>query len=140
MNGQEILESFMPSEFPLESFELVKIEKIKNTIWSLESQLLYPHRLFYYFEEKDILPKWYEKKQLLSKGFTEYKHIYDLPLRNNFLCVMIKRRRWLFKETGKVISSNFEITETWTKNSKDLAFFLNWPMTDFCWTVNNFQI
>lgn len=67
MNGQEILESFMPSEFPLESFELVKIEKVKNTIWSLESQLLYPHRLFYYFEEKDILPKWYEKNSYFPR-------------------------------------------------------------------------
>lgn len=149
MEAIEILKSFMPSDFPLENYKLIKIEKIKNNIWSEESKILYPNRLFYYFEEKDIIPEWYLKKDLISNWFTEYKEIYDMPLRNNFLSVMIKRKRWLIKENKenlenlenlwnnknkenkKVISNDISIIENWTKNTKDLAFFLNSPLINF---------
>jgi len=56
METQIILESFMPEGFPLDRFELVKIEKIPTITGSPISQKLYPHTVSYYFEEKNILP------------------------------------------------------------------------------------
>jgi len=124
MESKEILESFMPSDFPLEKFDFVKIERNKNEKWWEIAQLLYPESLSYYFDELAIIPKWYDKTEVLSKGFTEYKSIFDLPLRNKIFKIKIRMRRWLVKATGKVISNELEIIEKWTKNTKELAFFL----------------
>ena len=130
MESEKILKSFMPSNFPLEKFELIKIEKKKNEEWWEDSKILYPESLNYYFEEKVNIPEWYEKSELGSKWFTEYKSISDLPLRNNFFKIKVRMRKWLVKATGKVISNNLEIQEEWTKNTKDLSFFLNAAITD----------
>jgi hypothetical protein len=125
MESKIILESFMPKGFPLDKFELVKIEKKLNDTWSPESQKMYPYSLSYYFEEKNIRPDWYKEWELLSKWFTEYKTIPDLPLRNNFFEIKVKVRRWLIKGTNKVFSNELKVTDNWTRNTKDLSFFLN---------------
>jgi len=124
MDLKEVLESFMPSWFPLDKFELVKIERKKNEKWWEICQLLYLESLLYYFDERINTPEWYNKSELLSHGFTEYKSTFDLPIRNKIFQIKIKTRRWLVKSTGKVISNELEIIEKWTKNTKDLAFFL----------------
>jgi len=123
MDSQIILDSFMPKDFPLDKFELVKIEKNLNESWSPESQKMYPHRLSYYFEEKNIIPDWYKEWEFLSKWFTEYKTISDLPLRNNFFEIKVRTRRWLIKATNKVFSNELKVIDKWTRNTKDLSFF-----------------
>jgi len=138
MESQIILESFMPEGFPLDRFELVKIEKIPTVTGSPISQKLYPHTVSYYFEEKNILPIWYKEWELLSKGFAEYKSISDLPIRANFFKIMIKTRRWLVKETNKVISHELIFVENQTKNTKELSFFLNSSMTRSFWIINSY--
>lgn len=130
MESKEILESFMPSDFPLEKFDFVKIERNKNEKWWEIAQLMYPESLSYYFDELINIPEWYDKSELLSKGFTEYKSIFDLPLRNKIFKIKTRMRRRLIKATGKVISNELEIIEKWTKNTKELAFFLNSTTTD----------
>jgi len=116
-----ILESFMPKGFPLDRFDLVKIEKKEND-WTNAD--VYPELLSYYFEEKNIAPEWYTLDQLKSKWFTEEKTISDLPLRNNFFSIKIKSRRWTEKATNKVIRSNIDIVEKWTRNTKELSCLL----------------
>jgi len=123
MDLKEVLESFIPSWFPLDKFELVKIERKKNDNWWEICQLLYPESLFYYFDELINIPEWYDKSELLSKGFTEYKSTFDLPIRNKIFQIKIRMRRWLVKATGKVIWNELEIIEKWTKNTIELAFF-----------------
>ena len=124
MESKEILESFMPSGFPLDKFDFVKIERNKNEKWWEIGQLLYPESLSYYFDEVVNMPEWYDKTELLSKGFTEYKSTFDLPIRNKIFQIKTRMRRWQVKATGKVISNELEIIEKWTKNTKELAFFL----------------
>ncbi len=124
MESKEILESFMPRQFPLDKFDFVKIVKNKNEKWWEVCQLLYPESLSYYFDELVNIPEWYNKYELLSNGFTEYKTIFDLPLRNKIFKIKVRKRRWEVKATGKVISNELEIIEKWTKNTKELAFFL----------------
>ena len=130
MESQEILKSFMPKDFPLEKFELKKIDKKKNKEWWEDGQILYPESLSYYFEEKANIPKWYTKTELKSKWFTEYKTISDLPLRNNFFKIKIRMRKWEVKETKAIIVNKLEIQEKWTKNTRELSFFLNTAMID----------
>ncbi len=117
--NKEILESFMPKGFPLDRFDLVRIEKKKNTWMNSD---VYPELLSYCFEEKNIAPEWYTLDQLISKWFTEEKTISDLPLRNNFFSIKIKSRRWT--EKAKVIRSNIDIVEKWTRNTKELSCLL----------------
>ena len=123
MESKEILESFMPSDFPLDKFDFVKIERNKNEKWWEIAQLLYSESLSYYFDETINIPEWYDKTELLSKGFTEYKSTFDLPIRNKIFKIKTRMRRWQVKTTGKVISNELEIIEKWTKNTKELAFF-----------------
>ena len=130
MNSKEILESFMPSQFPLDKFDFVKIERNKNEKWWEIAQLMYPESLSYYFDETVNILEWYEKSELRSKGFTEYKSTFDLPLRNKIFKIKTRMRKWLVKATGKVISNELKIIEKWTKNTKELAFFLNSTTTD----------
>ena len=130
MESKEILESFMPSQFPLDKFDFVKIERNINEKWWEIAQLMYPESLSYYFDEWVNIPGWYEKKELLSKGFTEYRSTFDLPLRNKIFKINTRMRRWLVKATGKVISNKLKIIEKWTKNTKELAFFLSSTTTD----------
>lgn len=130
MESKEILESFMPSQFPLDKFDFVKIERNKNEKWWEIAQLMYPESLSYYFDEWINIPEWYEKSELLSKGFTEYRSTFDLPLRNKIFKIKTRTRKWLVKATGKVISNELKIIEKWTKNTKELAFFLNSTTTN----------
>ena len=123
MQIENVLESFMPRQFPLDKFDFVKIERNKNEKWWEIGQLLYPESLSYYFDEIVNIPKWYEKWELLSNGFTEYRSTFDLPLRNKIFKINTRMRRWEIKATGKVISNELEIIEKWTKNTKELAFF-----------------
>ncbi|MDQ7009602.1 MAG: hypothetical protein Q9M94_04910 [Candidatus Gracilibacteria bacterium] len=123
MESKEILESFMPSQFPLDKFYFVKIERNKNDKGGEVAQLMYPESLSYYFDEVVNIPGGYEKSELLSKGFTEYKRTFDLPLRNKIFKIKTRMRKWLVKATGKVISNELKIIEKGTKNTKELAFF-----------------
>ncbi len=119
--SKEILESFMPKGFPLDRFDLVKIEKKENT-WTNSD--VYPELLSYHFKEKNMVPEWYRSDQLRSKWFTEEKTISDLPLRNNFFSIKIRSRRWIEKTTNKEIKTNINIVEKWTKNTKELSCLL----------------
>ena len=130
MESKDILESFMPSKFPLDKFDFIKIERNKNEKWWEIAQLMYPESLSYYFDEKVNIPEWHEKSELLSKGFTEYRDTFDLPLRNKIFKIKTRLRKWQVKATGKVISNELKIIEKWTKNTKELAFFLNSTMID----------
>ena len=85
---------------------------------------MYPESLSYYFDEIVNIPEWYKKSELLSKGFTGYRDTFDLPLRNKIFKIKTRVRKWLVKATGKVISNELKIIEKWTKNTKELAFFL----------------
>ncbi len=39
-------------------------------------------------------------------------------------------RKWEIKKTKKIISNKLEIQEKWTKNTKELAFFLSIATTN----------
>ncbi len=130
MENEKILESFMPRDFPLEKFELKEINKKKNEEWWEDVKILYPESLTYYFEEKVNIPEWYKKTDLKSKWFTEYKTISGLPLRNNIFKIKVRMRKWEIKKTKKIISNKLEIQEKWTKNTKELAFFLSTATTN----------
>lgn len=61
-----------------------------------------------------------------SKGFMSATHITDFPIRDHKVILILRRRRWLDKRTGKSFSFplNIDILAQGTRYSKEFAAFL----------------
>ena len=107
-------------------------EKIKDPL-----KLLLPEVIYDYFElvetvvsdndvhlfldERSIPPK---TEGYESKGFTEQSIIQDFPLRGRPVYLHIRRRKWLEKHTGKVITNSYDVTHLGTQITAEFAAFL----------------
>jgi len=81
--------------------------------------------IFYiYLEEKNELPKGYNKSDYQSKGFHKPKTIQDFPIRGKAVYLIIKRRRWRNKQTKKEIKSDYSFIAVGSKLTEELADFL----------------
>lgn len=58
------------------------------------------------FEEYNELPEGYSSDAYESKGFFS-KRIQDFPLRGKAVFIVLRRRRWRHKDTGKQITRDF---------------------------------
>jgi transposase len=59
-----------------------------------------------------------------SKGFTEQSIIQDFPLRGKPVYLHIRRRKWLEKSTGKVLTNSYDLTHLGTQITAEFAAFL----------------
>ncbi len=118
---ENVLYTMLPDWFPKDRLELKDFNVIESTDWD---KTLYPNTITLYFEEKDIPPSWYKRNEVKSKWFVDNITISDLPVRNNFLKLKIKRRRRTVIATGEIIKEEIDLTELGTKNTKELSFFL----------------
>lgn len=59
-----------------------------------------------------------------SKGFTEQSIIQDFPLRGKPVYLHIRRRKWLEKITGKVLTNSYDLTHLGTQITAEFAAFL----------------
>ena len=67
--------------------------------------------LHIYLEEKNLPPSEYKDQKLESKGFLPEIYIQDFPIRNQKVILCIKRRRWEVKDTGEIISRNWNVVQ-----------------------------
>jgi len=79
--------------------------------------------LHFYFDELNILPEEYLGEDMESKGFHQERVIKDFPLRDKSLYLHVRRRRWLNKTTGKVVSRDWTLVAEGTQYTDDFAFF-----------------
>ncbi len=93
-------------------FDLVKIERTTENI------------LLLHLDEKPIKPTGHTKKQLLSKGFDEPVRIQDFPIRDKTVYLRVRRRKRIDKTTGKVYTTNWNLTANGTSYTKEFAAFL----------------
>ena len=77
-----------------------------------------------YLDELNIPSEGFVKEKLSSKGFHPEAIIQDFPLRDKAMFLHVRRRRWLVKSTGKVISRNWDTVAKGTRLTKDFATFL----------------
>lgn len=107
-------------------------EKIEDPL-----KLLLPGAIYDYFElvhtevsdvdvhlfldEQHIPPK---RVGYESKGFTEQSIIQDFPLRGKPVFLHIRRRKWLEKSTGKVLTNSYDLTHLGTQITAEFADFL----------------
>lgn len=77
-----------------------------------------------YLEEKNLPPSEYKDQKLESKGFLPEIYIQDFPIRNQKVTLCIKRRRWEVRDTGQIISRDWNVVQQGTRMTKEFADFL----------------
>jgi hypothetical protein len=80
--------------------------------------------LHFYLDELNILPDAYVGVDMESKGFHQESVIKDFPLRDKSLYLHVRRRRWLNKSTGKVVSRDWHLVAEGTHYTQGFASFL----------------
>lgn len=80
----------------------------------------------YNFElrEKNLAPEGYKKEEIESKGFYQGGGITDFPLRGKRCQYRVMRRKWLVKDTGSIITRDWNIIAKGTRITNDFASFL----------------
>lgn len=77
-----------------------------------------------HLDEKNVFPPEHKDKSLVSNGFDEPIKIQDFPLRSKRVYLILRRRKWKDKYTGKIYSRSWDITAKGTSYSKEFAAFL----------------
>lgn len=111
-NAYETLIRLILPEGLLEYFELV------NVVQGTEGQLNI------YLEEKNLPPVGYEKSQLESKGYLPETAIQDFPIRGHKVALCIKRRRWEVKESGEIITRDWNLVRKGARMTTEFGLFL----------------
>ncbi len=81
-------------------------------------------QIHFYLEEKNVLPKEYEKQIARSKGFSSEITVEDFPLRGKTVLLHIKRRRWTLVDNGKIIKRDWNLVAKGTRITQEFASFL----------------
>lgn len=110
MEATELIKYLFPPEIT-QHFNIVQVEEDKED-------------LIIYLEEKNELPPGLDKADHESKGFGPPIKIQDFPLRDRPVFLMVRRRKWLQKSTGKIIKRNWDLTTEGTKYTKEFGVFL----------------
>ena len=111
MELESILQYLLPQEI-FQYFDFKEIKKDTNDT------------LLLYLDEKAIKPLEHEDKELISNGFDEPVRIQDFPIRDKAVYFVVRRRKWKDKETGKIYSTNWNLTANGTSYTKEFAAFL----------------
>jgi len=109
--AEQTLISLLLPEGILDYFELTQVEK--------EGKMLN-----IYLEEKNISPDGYSNKDLESKGFFPEVSIQDFPIRGQKVALCIKRRRWTVKQTGDIISRDWDLVRKGARMTTEFGLFL----------------
>ena len=110
MQELDLLQIFLPEELSI-FFEITKVNKTDSSYTI-------------YVSEKNEVPEQYKTNKLLSKGFYEEITIQDFPLRGKPCFLKVKRRRWLNKDTGNIVSRDWNLVAKGTRLTGDFATFL----------------
>ena len=114
METQELYEILIGNLFPREitdHFEIVHIESL-------------PQILVVHFEEKDEFHEAEEGHEYERNGFYEPARINDFPIRDRKVTLVVKRRRWIDRATGRSVGNRYDLTAEGTRHSKEFAAFL----------------
>ena len=110
-NTYETLVSLLLPQGILEFFELTNVIQL-------------PAGLNIYLEEKNIIPSEYKDQKLESKGFLPEISIQDFPIRGQKVNLCIKRRRWEVKETGAIITRDWDLVRKGARMTTEFGAFL----------------
>lgn len=107
---KELVRYLLPAGV-LEYFDLTGVEKAGNY-------------LHIYLEEQDLIPEEYKNQSYRSNGFLPPIKVKDFPLREHFVTLYVKRRRWLLVDSSKKVKRDWSMVAPGTRITKDFAAFL----------------
>ena len=113
---QEFLELYMP-DIDWTRYEIENIERLED--WRIRP---FTWRVNFYVVEKNIKPKWYEGKKIVSKWFYKSKKVRDFQARTRIATVHIKKRKWYDEEAKKTVSEEMKVNYE-KQSPDDLIFF-----------------
>jgi len=61
---------------------------------------------------------------LISHGFTDYSIVQDFPVKGKAVYLHLRRRKWLNKDTGEILSRKFDVHCEGTRLTKEFVAFL----------------
>lgn len=100
---KDLLGEYLPKELDIDQYDLEKIEKDDND----EKYSPFLGYRGIYLVEKNIKPAGFkDNKNVVSKGFYEYKVLMEVPVRYRVGRIFIKKRKWYDTANKKVISSD----------------------------------
>jgi len=106
----DLAKYILPEEI-FKYFLLDKVEELGNN-------------LHFYLEEMNVLPEAYFGKDMESKGFHKESVIKDFPLRDKALYLHVRRRRWLNRSSGEIVSRDWNLLAAGTHYTQGFASFL----------------
>lgn len=112
MNNQGLFalaQLILPSSI-LSSFEVSRVEE--------ESSLIRIHL------DESVKPEYRENPNIESKGFCDAVTIRDFPIRDKGVDLVVRRRKWYDRETGRYFSDTYDLKAEGTRYSKEFAAFL----------------
>lgn len=108
--NQDLIQLLLP-EGLFEYFDVVKVEKVENSF-------------NIHIVERNLIPKELEGQKLESKGYFEEETVRDFPLRGKACFLKIKRRKWLNRDTGKIVYRNWDLVASGTRMTSKFTAFL----------------
>lgn len=99
----------LPSEI-LSNFLVVNVEESKDLI-----------RIYL---DESMKESYKENPDMESKGFCDSVTIRDFPIRDKGVDLIVRRRRWYDRRTGKTFSESYDLKAEGTRYSKEFAAFL----------------
>lgn len=109
MMESSLIELILPKGL-LDHFEIRKVEQENG--------------IHIHLDEKAVKPSGTDTKLLESKGFTQAVTLQDFPIRESACYLHIRRRKWVNKTTGEIISNSWDLSATGTRMTAELAAFL----------------
>lgn len=110
-NAYETLVKLLLPQGILEFFELTNVTQL-------------PTGLNIFLEEKNLIPIEYKDQKLESKGFLPEISIQDFPIRGQKVNLCIKRRRWEVKDTGAIITRDWNLVQKGARMTTEFGIFL----------------
>jgi hypothetical protein len=91
-------------------FELAKVETVSDSF-------------YIYLQEKNIQPKEFAGKKLVSKGFFDEISVRDFPLRGKPCFLRLKRRKWMVVATGETVFRDWNLVADGNKDDSGVCLF-----------------
>lgn len=116
MENYLFLEHFLPDGLlnHFEVFKILELGEIQTKKMIFEIHL----------NENNVLPDSVESCLYESKGFLPSARIQDFPIRGKAVYLVIKRRKWRNKETGKSHINTYSHVAEGSKITEELSDFL----------------
>ncbi len=108
------MQNLLSCVFPKEIIERFDIVAVENDV---------EHQLQITLVEKPIPPV-SDGVRIESKGFAPTRTIYDFPLRDRAVILLVKRRRWRNVDTGKDVHVPCSLTASGTSFTTEFGAFL----------------